>query len=64
MITLKALKCWLAQPVSAKSKEKTMMISLSLIGGFMLGFEYVFNDEEETNHIVFDLAIVRIMFTW
>lgn len=41
-----------------------MMISLSLISGMMLGIEHVFNDEEETNHLVLDVLIVRIMFTW
>jgi hypothetical protein len=40
------------------------MITLNLIGGFMLGFEYVYDDEGENNHLIFDLAIIRIMLIW
>jgi|1048.fasta_scaffold45124_2 hypothetical protein len=41
-----------------------MQITLSLIGGCMCGFEYVYDDDSELNHVVVDLFIVRLMFTW
>jgi len=41
-----------------------MQITLGLIGGCMCGFEYVFDEDSEFKHIVLDLFIVRLMFTW
>ena len=42
-----------------------MIVEVNLIGGLMLGFEFVNNpDEEEISHIVVDIFFVRIVFTY
>lgn len=41
-----------------------MTIDLALIAGVMLGFEYVNPDETDEQHLVIDLFIVRLLFSW
>lgn len=42
-----------------------MMLTINFITGAMLGFEYVQDHEfEDMHHIVLDLVIVRLLFTW
>ena len=42
-----------------------MEITMHFITGIMFGIEYVDDDfDEELHHLVFDVAFVRIMFTW
>ena len=40
--------------------EPALQLDLHFINGFMLGFEFV--KEEDYNYVVLDLFIVRIMF--
>ena len=39
-----------------------MILEAKFITGFMIGFELV--NEEEANHFVLDLGIVRLLFTF
>ena len=41
-----------------------MMVELHFIMGFMLGIEYVNLEESDATHLVIDLGIARIMFTF
>lgn len=42
-----------------------MTIDMTLITGFMLGFEYVdMREQTDEQHIVVDLFVFRIVFTW
>jgi hypothetical protein len=40
-----------------------MLLELNFITGFMVGAEWV-NEYEDCNHLVIDLGIVRLLFTF
>ena len=44
--------------------RKDMIVELHFIMGFMIGFEYVSIEEDDATHLVIDLGIVRIMFSF
>ena len=41
-----------------------MMVELHFITGVMLGIEYVNLEDSDATHLILDLGIVRIMFTF
>jgi len=41
-----------------------MMLELSFITGFMVGFEYVNIEEDDATHLILDLGIVRLLFSF
>lgn len=40
-----------------------MLIELSFLTGFMIGFEWV-TDYEDANHVVLDLGIARLLLSF
>ncbi len=41
-----------------------MTIETNLIAGISLGLEFVKNPDTDENHIVVDLFVLRILFSW
>lgn len=41
-----------------------MTIETNLIAGVSLGVEYVRNPDTEEHHIVVDLFVLRVLFSW
>ena len=41
-----------------------MMLELNFITGFMVGFEYVNIEEDDATHLIVDLGIVRLLFSF
>jgi hypothetical protein len=41
-----------------------MILELHFITGFMVGFEYVSMQEDDATHLILDLGIVRLLFSF
>ncbi len=41
-----------------------MEIETNMIAGISVGVEYVKNPDTDENHIVVDLFVIRVLFSW